>query len=438
MDNMTTSLRIGLLVFVLTQSVALRAQTVSLADAVQEALQKNFRLQIARFDSASASAQERLGTAVYLPTLDVAANGTRGSNDISQRTASGVVIDRNDAGFTNINANATMQWTLFDGFRMMAVDDQMSQLAEAERERARGSYARVIADVMTRYASVVSARRAVDGARAALSLAERRLELARQRQQIGQASATAVAQAEIDRNAIRVQFDRLSTALVLARAGLNVLLARNPRDSFQVDTLMMMPELASASELEDAMLMRNPDILAAERQIQAAVAAERQIAASFWPRIDAVGGLQLTDNSTEAGFILENRTTGWSAGLQFRYNIFRGTADAQASELARVETLRRRAEIEDLRLQMRSQLAGILERVRSGRRILETERQTLLAAERNAEITLVGYRQGLVDDFDVRQSQQSLVEIVTRLAQSEFETYAAAIEALRLSGRLVW
>lgn len=438
MDSMTIFSRLVVLWYVLAQGMVLHAQTVSLADALQEALQKNFRLQIARFDSTSAAAQERLGKAAYLPTIDVAANGTRGSNDISQRTASGVVIDRNDAGFTNGNANATMQWTLFDGFRMMAVDDQMSQLAEAERERARGSYARVIADVMTRYVGVVSARRAYDGSRAALSLAERRLELARQRLQIGQAPATAVAQAEIDRNAIRVQVDRLNAALVLARAGLNVLLARNPRDSFQVDTIIKMPELASSADLEDAMLMRNPDILAAERQIQAAVAAERQVAASFWPRIDAVGGLQLTDNSTEAGFILENRTTGWSAGLQFRYNIFRGTADAQASELARVETLRRRAEIEDLRLQMRSQLMSILERFASGLRIIDIERQTLLAAERNAEVTLVGYRQGLVEDFDVRQSQQSLIEIVTRLAQSEFETYAAAIEALRLSGRLVW
>jgi outer membrane protein TolC len=407
----------------------LLAQRLTMADALSEAISKNFRLAIARLDSATANAIERTGKAGYYPTLDATANGVTGVNNISQRTASGVNIDRAGAGFTNINANATMQWTLFDGFRMMAVDDQMSNLADAERERARGSYARVIADVMTRYAGVVAAERAVSGARAALALAERRLELAQRRRETGQASATAVAQAEIDRNNVRVQVERLRLALALSRSGLSTLLVRDMRDSFSVDTSIAMPPLPSGAELEVGLLARNPDILAAERQVQAS---------SFWPRIDAVGGLQLTNNTTEAGFILENRTTGWSAGLQMRYNIFRGAADAQASELARVETLRRRAEIDDLRAQMRLQLASAIERYEQGRRVLETERSTLESARRNADVTLEAYRQGLVDDMDVRQSQLSLVEIITRLAQSEFDAYAAAIEALRLSGRLVW
>jgi outer membrane protein len=422
----------------LLQAPLLMAQRLTLADALDEAIRKNFRLTIARLDSASANAMERAGKAGYYPSIDAAANGITGENNISQRTASGVNIDRAGAGFTNVNANATMQWTLFDGFRMMAVDDQMSSLADAERERARGSYARVIADVMTRYAGVVAAERALIGARAALVLAERRLEIATARKAQGQASATVVSQAEIDRNNVRVQVERLRTALLLSRAGLNTLIVRQTRDSFAVDTALSMPTLPPASELESAMLERNPEILAAERQVQAATASEREVASALWPRIDAVGGLQLTNNITEAGFILENRTTGWSAGLQMRYNIFRGAADAQAAELARVETLRRRAEIDDLRAQMRQQLASAIERYEQGRRVLETERQTLSAAERNASITLEAYRQGLVDDMDVRQSQQSLVEILTRLAQTESETYAAAIEALRLSGRLVW
>ncbi|HBB25513.1 MAG TPA: hypothetical protein DCZ59_04540, partial [Bacteroidetes bacterium] len=145
------------------------------------------------------------------------------------------------AGFTNVNANATMQWTLFDGFRMMAVDDQMSNLADAERERARGSYARVIGDVMTRYAGVVAAERALAGARAALVLAERRLEIAAARKAQGQAAATVVAQAEIDRNNVRVQVERLRTSLMLSRAGLNTLIVRETRDSFAVDTTLSMP-----------------------------------------------------------------------------------------------------------------------------------------------------------------------------------------------------
>ncbi|MBU3699071.1 MAG: TolC family protein [Candidatus Kapabacteria bacterium] len=424
-------------VAVLLAPFMMHAQRLGMSDAVREAMQKNFRLTITRLDSAAASARERMGASGLYPSLDVAANGLTGENNISQRTASGVNIDRAGAGFTNMNANATLQWTLFDGFRMVAIDEQMSRMADAQREAARGAYARVIADVMTRYAAVVASEHALDGGKAALGLAERRLDLARRRLQVGQASQVSVSQAEIDRNAVASLLERQRTSLRVARTALAVLIARDPADTFAVDTGLAMPQLDDAAVLEAAMLERNPELLAAEQQVLAARAEERQASASLWPRIDAVGGYGMTNNSTEAGFILENRTTGWNAGLQMRFNLFRGFADQQAGELARVETLRRKAEIDDLRLRMRGELAATIERSSTGERLLLLERSTLAAARANAEVVLESYRQGLVSDLDVRQAQQSLVEITTRIAQLEFEVYSSGIEALRLAGRLV-
>ena len=428
---------LGLVVAGILAPCLLHAQRLSMSDAVREAMQKNFRLTIARLDSASASARARMGASGLYPSVDIAANGLTGENNISQRTASGVNIDRAGAGFTNMNANATLQWTLFDGFRMVAIDEQMSRMADAEREAARGAYARVIADVMTRYAAVVASEHALEGGTAALRLAERRLELTKRRLDVGQTSQVSVAQAEIDRNATASLLERQRTSLRIARTALSVLIARDPADTFAVDAGLAMPQLDDPAVLEAAMLERNPELLAAEQQVQAARAEERQASASLWPRIDAVGGYGMTNNSTEAGFILENRTTGWNAGLQMRFNLFRGFADEQAQELARVETLRRRAEIDDLRSRMRGELASSIDRYRTGERLLVLERSTLAAARANTDVVLESYRQGLVSDLDVRQAQQSLVEITTRMAQLEFEVYSSAIEALRLSGRLV-
>jgi outer membrane protein TolC len=149
------------------------AQSLSMADAVKSAIENNGLLRIAKLDSSAASLRAMQSRSVYLPTADLQSTASRGANNVSQTTASGVIINRDNAGVTNTHAAAVMQWTLFDGFRMYAVDDQFALMAQSERERARGQFAAVIADVMTRYAIAVVARHQIDDLVAALALRAR-------------------------------------------------------------------------------------------------------------------------------------------------------------------------------------------------------------------------------------------------------------------------
>jgi len=426
------------LVALVTGATPASAQTLSMADAVKSAIENNGLVRIAKLDSTAASLRAMQSHSVYLPTADVQSSATRGANNVAQTTVSGVVINRDNAGFTNMNAAAVMQWTLFDGFRMYAVDDQFTLMAQSERERARGQFAAVIADVMTRYATAVVARHQIDDLRAALALADKRLSIISLRKDIGSASGTQLSQARIDRNAIASMMRRAETSYANARIALYASIGESDTASAILDTNITTPSLPDLESLLTELSKRNPELVSAELAVDAAKARERELNAAFWPRLDLTGGYQYTNNTTEAGFILDNRTTGWNAGLTLRYNLFRGQSDKAASELARVETQRRQILVEEGLREQRSRITQAYERFRQGIELLSIERESYQAAQKNAAAALVSFEQGLVYDIEVRQAQQTALDAALRIAQLEHETFVSAVEALRISGTLVW
>lgn len=426
------------IVLAVTATTTASAQTLTLADAVKVAIENNGLIRIAKLDSTASSLRAMQSRSVYLPTADLQSAATRGANNVSQTTASGVIINRDNAGFTNMNAAAVMQWTLFDGFRMYAVDDQFALMAQSERERARGQFATVIADVMTRYATAVVARHQIQDLQSALALAEKRLSILSLRKDIGSASGTQLSQARIDRNSVAAMLRRAATNYDNARTWLQSALGMQDTLSSMLDTSLAAPSLPTLETLLGGLDKRSPEIVSAELAVDAAKARERELNAAFWPRLDLTGGYQYTNNTTEAGFILDNRTTGWNAGLTLRYNLFRGQADKAASELAQVETQRRQILVQEALREQRARLTQAYERYQQGMDLLNIERESLLAAQKNATAALVSFEEGLSNDIEVRQAQQTALDVALRIAQLEQETFVSAVEALRISGTLVW
>ncbi len=426
------------LILIMTAAGQSSAQTLTMSDAVKTAIENNGLIKITKLDSTSADIRRMQSQSVYMPSADLQSAVTRGANNVSQTTASGVIINRDNAGFTNMNAAAVLQWTLFDGFRMYAVDDQFALMAQSERERARGQFSTVITDVMTKYAAAVVAHHQVRDLQSALALAEKRFAIVQRRKDVGSASGTQLSQATIDKNTVVSMLRRAETNVANSVTALGAAMAVADANSIVVDTVLSMPTLSPLEALLDSLSKRSPDIVSAELAVDAAKARERELTASFWPRVDLTGGYQYTNNTTEAGFILDNRTTGWNAGLTLRYNLFRGKADKAASELAQVETLRREILVGEALREQRSRLQQAYERYRQGTGMIAIELSSLEAAQRNAAAALVSYEEGLITDLEVRQAQQTVLDVAVRIAQIEFDVFVSAAEALRISGTLVW
>ncbi len=432
-----TTAAVVVLMFVTGMTTATAQTTLTLDDAVGIALRNNYNIQIATKDSAVARASAKQGTSGFLPTLGIAAAGTRGANDIYQRTLSGAVTDRSGAGFTNVAANATLTWTLFDGLKMFATNDKLKEFERSGMEMARSKVAGSIADVTTAYYAVVANSYVLATNRRGQELVDQRYVIEKNRHDVGSGSGVELAQAEVDRNSVRLQVVRSEVDVANAKNTLNRLLARPVDQAFDVDTVMSLPTIPPLDTLQRDVATMNPELIAAQRDMAAASFHVKEVDAAFYPRISAVGGYQYVNNQADAGFILQNRTNGWTAGLQLSMNLFNGLYDAAESEKARLDQERQQLQVRDVSLDLQTRLVQAYRRYEQGRAMLTIERESYAAAQRNATIAVEKLRLGSITSLEVRQTQQSLLEIGAQLARLQYEIAVAATEILRLSGRIV-
>jgi outer membrane protein TolC len=201
---------------------ALDAAGDSLADVpvdvlVRRALAARDELRQADYAIAAASAQERVATAAYLPTVAVALDyGVQGETY------------RFDREHDALTGSVVVEWNLFNGGRDEARRQQSSIVADRARVTRRELARRVELDVRQAYDAMQVARSAIATARDRVASARRSFELVTRRRAEGAVS----------------QIEYLDARAASTRAELNLILTRQ---SYAV----------RASELERAAAVRN-------------------------------------------------------------------------------------------------------------------------------------------------------------------------------------
>jgi outer membrane protein TolC len=413
------------------------AQTLTLDDAIAIAVQRNYDVLLIRQDSLEAANTGKRTITGFLPTASVTAAYTDGSNTLTQVLSNGTTISRDGAGFTNLNAVALVNWTVFDGLRMFAQADRLEASEKRGLAAVQSKLSFVVADVITAYSAIVANMRFLHVADSASALAEERYAIERNRYDAGSISGVELGQAEIDRNNARSVVIRTRMEYENAKTNLNTLLGRDPATPFDVANDVAMPSVPERDAVFDAIDRTNPDVLAARHALAAASAHVREVTATFMPRLGIIGSYQFTRNTSEAGFLLENRSNGAAFGATLQWNLFNGMTDAYDRELARIDEERTRISVDAIRNDLRGQADRVLRTVRSIDELLGIQRATLAVSEKNASVAVEKLRIGTVSALEVRQALLSLLENGQSVARLEYERRLALTELLRLQGTLV-
>ncbi|MCX6141571.1 MAG: TolC family protein [Candidatus Kapabacteria bacterium] len=401
------------------------------------ALMKSYNVALVRQDSLTARTTGKQSITGFLPTLGVAGAYANGSNALTQVLSSGSTISRDAAGYSNMNVAAIVNWTVFDGLKMFAQSDRLNATEKRGLSIVQSKMAFIVADVITAYSAIVANKQFLVTADSAYKLAIERYVIEKNRYDAGSISGVERGQAEIDRNNAQSVVVRTRIEYENAKTTLNTLLGRQAETPFDVGGAMPMPSVPSREEVYASIDATNPDVLAARYALASASAHVSEISSTFYPKFGVLGAYQVTRNTSQAGFLLENRSNGAYFGVTFQWNIFNGMSDAYDRELARIDEDRARISIDAIKNDLRGQADRVLRTYRGIEELLVIQRQTLIAAQKNASVAVEKLRIGTVTALEVRQSLLSLLENGQSVARLEYEKRLAITEILRLQGVLV-
>lgn len=420
------------------EGVTRARDTLALAAAVRLAVRRNPDARIARGRAAIAEENHALGNAGLLPYADLTLRRSRqpgrGAGGLGEGTGGGP----GESGSQASNSLALRaNYTLFEGFRRVYSYRRLRAREDEQALRARYQTEALAADVVTQYYELARRQQQVDVFESAVALAREQLRIARARQEVGLAPELAVRQARIDLNEDRASLSQERAALADAQSQFNQLLNRDEAAGVVVEEdLAPGPSLSLAALTEDA-LAQNRTLRAERQSLRAARLREEEVEAEWWPRLDLTAGYSFNDLFVDDLGLQTGQPGGISYGLTATYDLFEGLNRERRADVAALEARNRTLAIERIETRLQTALRSAYERYRRGRARVRLAVQNLDAARPNVEVALARYRLGTITFIDVREVQNTLTQLRSRLLEAQFDAKRAETDLLLFSGRLL-
>lgn len=288
-----------------------------LRQVIALALQNNRDLRVAALNIENARALYQIQRADLFPRINASGGGS------SQRLPASLSGTGQATVSREYTANLGFASYELDFFgRIRSLKDQALYQFMATEEARRSAQISLIAEVATAYLTLAADSERLQLANETQRSQKATYELTKRRFELGSASALDLHQAQTSVESARADVARYTGQVALDRNAL-VLLAGSdlPVEIMQVDTLAQVAGIAGISGgLPSELLQRRPDVLQAERQLQAANANIGAARAAYFPSITltASGG----SASSQLSGLFGAGSTAWRFMPQVSLPIF--------------------------------------------------------------------------------------------------------------------
>jgi len=391
------------------QTAAPTPQTLTLAEAVRVALEKNPTVQAA--DAYAQSVRESISEAraARMPRVDFSEGFTRGNNPVY--VFGGLLTERQfTAGnfalsFLNTPPPLDIFRTQFSAALPLydagqtgrrITDAKLSTAgANATRERTRQE---VIFDVVKAYTDELLATESVRVAEAAVEMAKSDAARAQVRQEQGQSVPSDLLSARVQLAQAQQDLLQAKNAQELAHAALNVAMGL-PEDAptaIQPGLKEASFDAGTLSDRQQRALTTRPDLREAGLGRERAANGSSMARAEFLPKVNLFSSWE-EDNQT----FLTRGGNNWTAGVSLNFNIFDGGANRARLAAARYRERQAAAQLAQMTSAVKLQVCDAYLNLNTAQQRVEVSRQAQTEAEESLRIIQNRYEEGLATITDL-------------------------------------
>ncbi|MBM4167894.1 MAG: TolC family protein [Ignavibacteria bacterium] len=337
------------------------ARTLSLADAVNLALEQNYLVRQAQnnVDAAQSAVLSAYGS--YAPTVSASGSWSRQQTDRAATTqligGQPFTLPASQTITNNFATNLSVGYTVFDGFSREASFARASANAVASENTAMRTRQTTVYQTESAYLNVLRTEQLVKVSEENLKRSQRQLERITESNRLG-----ALSIADVYRQQSQVASDELNVITAQnnhnkAKADLLAIIALDVAQDYRFADPTITTELAQA-ELDDVLrryegfdvlknraLSSRPDYIASQESYDAASWGVTAARRTYFPSVFASGGYSLSSNKISR----LNDSKGLSWGVAIRWTLFDGFDTNQAIQSAKA--LERNAELSRLQLE---------------------------------------------------------------------------------------
>ena len=399
----------------------------TIVEAIEQTLLTNPNIQSSAYNVDAASALRRQSVAGYLPSIDlVFARGREKSDNTTTRAAGD--FDRN---FDRFERSITMNQMLYDGFSTASFVKQQAAVLFATSERLSSTLENTALRAAQSYLEVLRRDQIVTLSQANLTQHDETLTKIEERFESG----------------VGTKVDVVQTKGRRAQSKSSVLLSQKDARNGRVEFYRVVGESAREltlpvrskdlpETLEQAVqtaFRRNPQVKAAQYDLEASQSARKQIRGGFQPRVDLALGATRNDDMDGSPGANDDET----AVIRMSYNLYRGGADRARMKEAQARINSAEQALVGLRRSITQDVSILWNDLEDLSIRIEYLQVHVTSTEEVLEVYLEQLAIGKRTLLDVLDIQNELFRARSALVSAEFQLRLAEFRLLATGGQFL-
>ncbi|MBX7182997.1 MAG: TolC family protein [Bacteroidia bacterium] len=412
-------------------------ERISMQSAIEEALKSNFSVQISRNKVDIAQNESTIGNAGMLPVVSIGAGENFALNNTQQKLSTGNEINRKGAQSTNTSAGVSLNWTLFDGFKMFITYDKLKATKVLSETELRQQMENVVGKVISSYLEIVKQQEMLRVIDTTLVLLKERMELAKNKWEIGTASKMEFLQTTVDLN--EQKSARLNQLLAIenAKTQLNVLLGRKPETALEVETGIQLKKDFVLENLKTDAIQNNSGLTNLRQYRLISELSLKEIRSGYYPKLIGSAGYTYSRSTNQASIIQYNQNLGLTAGLNLSWNVFDGLNLRRKIHTAQLGLNGIKLEMEELQNQTESSIIMAFRKFSYALSVLEMEEANLQVAKESVMVARERFKAGSSTLLELKDVERSFIDANSRLVNAQYLSKLAETELKQISGTLL-
>ena len=409
-------------------------EVLTIENAIKIALENNFEIKIASNNYNIAKTNSVIGNAGMLPTLtaSVAANNRVQNSTLTLQN--GVVNALDNALNNSLNYGVSLDWTVFNGFKMFTRLEQLKELEKLGSTQLQQTIISKLSEVSSTYFNLVQQQQQLKALDSTLVISNQRLALAQNRFAIGKASKLEVLNAQVDLNTDNVVLLKQQEVFQNTKTLLNKILARDLQTPFNVIDKIKVDENLKLTELSNLVEKQNPQLVSLLLSKNVAELQLKQIKGDRYPVITLNSGYVFSETQASLGFAAATSARGFNYGFNAALNLFNGWNQNRNEKIAKIMLDNSKLTLNLQKLELQAQLNAAYQTYLTNNQLVVIENKNEIYAKQNLDITLDKFKIGTITTLEFRTAQLNYVNAKVRTSNAQFQAKLSEIVLKELAG----
>jgi outer membrane protein len=417
-------------------NVAMAQKIISLPDAISEALEGNYGIQIAQEQVNAAENQIYKGNAGMAPIINWNTGLNGNLSQVNQIFLDDRKINKLGNSFSP-STNLGLNWTLYDGRRMQVRYERLKSVGQQSQLQKKLVIQNAISNVMETYYQILRQKKSVEYLTTIIGYYNERLKITEERWKIGRGSKLDYLQSKADLNTQQSNLVNAENEFKNAKIRLNNILGASADRNFETSELNLETGIYSLTDLLIKAKALNSEVILLNKAMELSLLDQQEMASFKLPRIAMNSSFGYSLSKNNAGFLAINQSLGLNAGLTATWNVFNGHGTQRDIQLAQINTNIITKRKESLLNQIEADISAAYFQFQTDKKLLNLENENRDVAEENLTISLEKFKLGASTILELNDAQRRFDDSLNRLVNAQYNERISELELLRLSGALV-